>query len=81
MGHFCSKRAPSIDPVAPPLASPSPSPVPPSSVIVRKGQAALRDPITQIALRSPTKGYWIIGVSVGIVAVLIVYIELRLRFV
>ena len=70
------------DPIAPPL-SPSyrPSLVPSTSIVRKKGKVAVRDPITQIALRSPSKGYWIIGVSVGVIAVLIIYIELRLRHV
>ena len=74
------KRSPSIDPVAPPIAGAAPSSssrstIPPTSVVQRKGRAALEG----IVLSAPPQGYWIVGALIGFVAVLVIYVEIRLK--
>ena len=70
----------SPDPLAPPLFAPPsypPSCVPSTSVVRKKGRIAVRE----VSLTSPQRGYWIAGALVGVVAILVLYIELRLRYI
>ena len=43
----------------------------------RKGRAALKDIV--LSSPRPPRGYWIVGALVGVVAVLVIYVEIRLK--
>ena len=62
------------DPIAPPL-SPSIPPLPRTGVVREKGRIAVRE----VRLTSPSRGYWIVGALVGVVAILVLYVEIRLK--